>query len=76
MIYAMGWGADGQLGVGETIDYNVPKALPSLGSPIKKLAGSTDFTLALTGNHLDIRYSYVCIYISHTHLLYMHMPIS
>ncbi|CDH51642.1 williams-beuren syndrome chromosomal region 16protein homolog [Lichtheimia corymbifera JMRC:FSU:9682] len=50
MIYAMGWGADGQLGVGETIDYNVPKALPSLGSPIKKLAGSTDFTLALTAD--------------------------
>lgn len=51
MIYGMGWGADGQLGLGQTVDCNVPKALPSLGSPIKKLAGSTDFTLALTGKY-------------------------
>ena len=51
----MGWGADGQLGLAEgwTGDKNVPTQLPSLGSsPIKKIAGSTDFTLALTGNKI------------------------
>ncbi|KAI9263200.1 regulator of chromosome condensation 1/beta-lactamase-inhibitor protein II [Phascolomyces articulosus] len=51
-LYAMGWGADGQLGLGKdwTGDKNIPTPLPSLGSTscIKKIAGSTDFTLALT----------------------------
>lgn len=67
MIYGMGWSADGQLGLGQTVDCNVPKALPSLGSPIKKLAGSTDFTLALTGEYfLFIK----CVYVSHTHTFF------
>ncbi|KAL1932521.1 hypothetical protein VTP01DRAFT_8199 [Rhizomucor pusillus] len=50
-LYAMGWGADGQLGLGQgrTSDANVPALLPWT-APIKKLAGSTDFTLALTEN--------------------------
>lgn len=52
-LYAMGWGADGQLGLGQgrTSDANVPALLPWT-APIKKLAGSTDFTLALTGELL------------------------
>ncbi|KAI9490967.1 regulator of chromosome condensation 1/beta-lactamase-inhibitor protein II [Zychaea mexicana] len=52
-VYAMGWGADGQLGLAEgwTGDKNLPTQLPSLGgAPIKKIAGSTDFTLALTAD--------------------------
>ncbi|KAI8147966.1 regulator of chromosome condensation 1/beta-lactamase-inhibitor protein II [Fennellomyces sp. T-0311] len=52
-LYAMGWGADGQLGLadGWTGDKNVPTQLPTLdNAPIKKLAGSTDFTLALTAD--------------------------
>ncbi|KAI7851685.1 regulator of chromosome condensation 1/beta-lactamase-inhibitor protein II [Circinella umbellata] len=52
-LYAMGWGADGQLGLAEgwTGDKNVPTQLPLLGSsPITKIAGSTDFTLALTAD--------------------------
>ncbi|CAO3619255.1 unnamed protein product [Cunninghamella echinulata] len=47
-IYAMGWGADGQLGQGNnsTIDKNIPSCLPLKGD-FSKLASSTDFTLAL-----------------------------
>ncbi|KAI9318649.1 regulator of chromosome condensation 1/beta-lactamase-inhibitor protein II [Dichotomocladium elegans] len=48
-IYAMGWGADGQLGLGTTTDRDEPTRLRvSFGATIKKLTGSTDFTLALT----------------------------
>ncbi|CAO3587573.1 unnamed protein product [Absidia cylindrospora] len=50
-IYAMGWGADGQLGQGPdwSTDSNVPSCLPLVG-PIQKLSSSTDFTLALLGD--------------------------
>lgn len=43
-IYAMGWGADGQLGQGYD-DKDIPSKL-SFKSQIKKLSSSTDFTLA------------------------------
>ncbi|CAO3616745.1 unnamed protein product [Cunninghamella blakesleeana] len=47
-IYAMGWGADGQLGQGNnsSIDKNIPSCLPLKGD-ILKLSSSTDFTMAL-----------------------------
>ncbi|KAI8082752.1 regulator of chromosome condensation 1/beta-lactamase-inhibitor protein II [Halteromyces radiatus] len=47
-IYAMGWGADGQLGQGPGLssDTNIPSCLP-LNKSIQKLSSSTDFTLAL-----------------------------
>ncbi|KAI8340746.1 regulator of chromosome condensation 1/beta-lactamase-inhibitor protein II [Chlamydoabsidia padenii] len=50
-IYAMGWGADGQLGQGDdqSGDRCVPSCLP-LDGPIQKLSSSTDFTLALKGD--------------------------
>lgn len=57
-IYAMGWGADGQLGLGTSSDANVPtRQSTPLGANVKKLAGSTDFTLALTGSCLMHRFT-------------------
>lgn len=55
-VYAMGWGADGQLGLGNssTSDKDIPKQLPLLDSKVRKLASSTDFTLALTGDYAKI----------------------
>jgi alpha-tubulin suppressor-like RCC1 family protein len=49
-MYAMGWGADGQLGQGhdQSDDQSVPSYLP-LEGPLQKLSSSTDFTLALLG---------------------------
>ncbi|KAI8069317.1 regulator of chromosome condensation 1/beta-lactamase-inhibitor protein II [Gongronella butleri] len=46
--YAMGWGADGQLGQGEdmTMDQSRPHRV-ALDGKVKKLSSSTDFTLAL-----------------------------
>ncbi|KAI9485241.1 MAG: regulator of chromosome condensation 1/beta-lactamase-inhibitor protein II [Benjaminiella poitrasii] len=45
-VYGMGWSADGQLGQGKE-DKDRPSKLP-LVSCVKKLASSTDFTLALS----------------------------
>ncbi|KAG0175072.1 hypothetical protein DFQ29_007261 [Apophysomyces sp. BC1021] len=47
-VYAMGWGADGQLGLDKSwsSDACVPKPL-RLDPKVKRLAGSTDYTLAL-----------------------------
>ncbi|CAG8677207.1 8674_t:CDS:2, partial [Paraglomus occultum] len=51
VLYAMGWGADGQLGNGSTSDKDVPTIIPLLsGKPVKKIASSTDFTFALLDN--------------------------
>ncbi|CAG8609672.1 4720_t:CDS:2 [Paraglomus brasilianum] len=51
ILYAMGWGADGQLGIGSTSDKDVPTIIPLLsGKPVKKIASSTDFTFALLDN--------------------------
>ncbi|KAI8379195.1 regulator of chromosome condensation 1/beta-lactamase-inhibitor protein II [Radiomyces spectabilis] len=46
-VYSMGWGADGQLGLGTSNDRNTPSLISLPTSKVKKLAGSTDFTLAL-----------------------------
>ncbi|KAI9013814.1 regulator of chromosome condensation 1/beta-lactamase-inhibitor protein II [Phycomyces nitens] len=54
-IYAMGWGSDGQLGLGLSFtgDKDVPSLLPPFGdSKIKLLSGSTDFTLMLTEDNV------------------------
>ncbi|KAF7723284.1 hypothetical protein EC973_002130 [Apophysomyces ossiformis] len=50
-VYAMGWGADGQLGLDKawSADVNIPKPL-QLDPKIKRLACSTDYTLALMEN--------------------------
>ncbi|KAF9166485.1 Williams-Beuren syndrome chromosome region 16 protein [Actinomortierella ambigua] len=61
-LYSMGWGADGQLGLGPTSSSD--RAYPTLierlswskqgqelGSPIKTISSSTDFTLALLENN-------------------------
>lgn len=45
-IYAMGWGADGQLGQGYD-DKDRPSRL-AFEKDIKKLSSSTDFTMALS----------------------------
>ncbi|KAI7904447.1 regulator of chromosome condensation 1/beta-lactamase-inhibitor protein II [Cokeromyces recurvatus] len=47
-LWGMGWSADGQLGQGKE-DKDRPSKLPLSSGQIKKLASSTDFTLAL--NH-------------------------
>ncbi|RCH87809.1 Williams-Beuren syndrome chromosome region 16 protein [Rhizopus azygosporus] len=48
-VYAMGWGADGQLGQG-CDDKDIPSQV-SIDCSIKKLSSSTDFTLLLTNKH-------------------------
>ncbi|RUP45577.1 hypothetical protein BC936DRAFT_147992 [Jimgerdemannia flammicorona] len=51
-LYAMGWGADGQLGLGNgsTSDRSTPSLIAGLdGRRVRKLASSTDFTMALLG---------------------------
>ncbi|KAI7865144.1 regulator of chromosome condensation 1/beta-lactamase-inhibitor protein II [Spinellus fusiger] len=50
-LYAMGWGSDGQLGLGTefTGDKSLPTPLSQWGNKrIKSMSGSTDFTLVLT----------------------------
>jgi hypothetical protein len=47
----MGWGPDGQLGLGpdSSSDKSTPTVIPKMeGKCIVKLSGSTDFSLALT----------------------------
>lgn len=53
-MYAMGWGADGQLGQGhdQSGDQSAPSCLP-LEGPLQKLSSTTDFTLALLGKWLN-----------------------
>ncbi|ORX90369.1 RCC1/BLIP-II protein [Basidiobolus meristosporus CBS 931.73] len=49
-LYSMGWGADGQLGLGEgsTSDHSTPSKIAKLdGESFKKISASTDFTIAL-----------------------------
>ncbi|KAK9768138.1 hypothetical protein K7432_001488 [Basidiobolus ranarum] len=49
-LYSMGWGADGQLGLGEesTSDHSTPSRIMKLdGESLKKISASTDFTIAL-----------------------------
>ncbi|KAF9930071.1 Williams-Beuren syndrome chromosome region 16 protein [Linnemannia zychae] len=61
-LYSMGWGADGQLGLGS--ESSSDRAIPTLierlswkskgkdlGSPVKEISSSTDFTLALLENN-------------------------
>jgi len=49
-IWSMGWNADGQLGVGNDKDSNVPVLVESLkGEKIKKISSKLDFVLALSG---------------------------
>lgn len=50
----MGWGADGQLGLGiePPRDHNIPTEVPfftQLGQKIQKISSSHDCTIALTG---------------------------
>ncbi|KAG2173415.1 hypothetical protein INT44_008767 [Umbelopsis vinacea] len=50
-VYSMGWGPDGQLGLGpeSSSDRSTPTLVPLMeGKHITKLAGSTDFSLVLT----------------------------
>ncbi|CAG8456262.1 3231_t:CDS:2 [Acaulospora colombiana] len=52
-LYSMGWGADGQLGLGNgnTLDRSVPSLIPKFhSSPIRKIASTADFTFALLDN--------------------------
>ncbi|KAG1504675.1 hypothetical protein G6F52_012162 [Rhizopus delemar] len=49
-IYAMGWGADGQLGQGQS-DKDVPSKL-DISCMTKKISSSTDYTLLLTNEKL------------------------
>lgn len=49
-LYAMGWGADGQLGQGFE-DKSIPSKL-SFHHQVQKLSSSTDFTLALASDTL------------------------
>ncbi|KAL1925587.1 uncharacterized protein VTP21DRAFT_470 [Calcarisporiella thermophila] len=49
-VYAMGWGADGQVGTGpgSTSDKNTPTPVYGMnGRPVRKLTSSTDFTFCL-----------------------------
>ncbi|KAF9438260.1 hypothetical protein BGZ76_008993 [Entomortierella beljakovae] len=60
-IYSMGWGADGQLGLGpeSSSDRSLPTLVERLSSKargkeiglVKKISSSTDFTLALLDNN-------------------------
>lgn len=60
-LYSMGWGADGQLGLGpeSSSDRAVPTLIERLSwkgrgkelGHIKEISSSTDFTLALLENH-------------------------
>ncbi|KAH8554383.1 regulator of chromosome condensation 1/beta-lactamase-inhibitor protein II [Umbelopsis sp. PMI_123] len=50
-VYSMGWGPDGQLGLGRDSsgDRSSPTLIPLMeGKRVAKLAGSTDFSLVLT----------------------------
>ncbi|CAG8514838.1 3632_t:CDS:2 [Ambispora leptoticha] len=55
-LYSMGWGADGQLGLGNnsTVDKSVPSKITKLsdkdGERIRKVVSSTDYTMALLEN--------------------------
>ncbi|KAJ2224877.1 hypothetical protein IWW45_007998 [Coemansia sp. RSA 485] len=48
-VFAMGWGADGQLGAGArfTADSSEPVAVSGLPNPVVDISASTDFALAL-----------------------------
>ncbi|KAJ1935313.1 hypothetical protein EC988_008524, partial [Linderina pennispora] len=53
-VFAMGWGADGQLGKGpgSTADHCTPTLVFGLeSSPISDISSSTDFTLAVSADH-------------------------
>jgi alpha-tubulin suppressor-like RCC1 family protein len=53
-VYSMGWGPDGQLGLGpeSSSDRSTPTLVPLMeGKHISKLVGSTDFSLVLTGKY-------------------------
>ncbi|KAJ1964182.1 hypothetical protein GGI12_001586 [Dipsacomyces acuminosporus] len=53
-VFAMGWGADGQLGAGpeSTDDHATPVAVAGIdGGPIVDISSTTDFTLALSANN-------------------------
>ncbi|PIA18416.1 RCC1/BLIP-II protein [Coemansia reversa NRRL 1564] len=51
-LFAMGWGADGQLGTGYTADSDRPVRVSGLdGVPIVDISSTTDFTLALSADN-------------------------
>ncbi|KAJ2714825.1 hypothetical protein H4R19_001526 [Coemansia spiralis] len=50
-VFAMGWGADGQLGTGSVADSATPVPVRGLdGVPIADISSSADFTLALSAD--------------------------
>ncbi|KAG9290335.1 hypothetical protein G9A89_007066 [Geosiphon pyriformis] len=52
-LYSMGWGSDGQLGLGgnSTSDKSIPTLITGLkGELVRKIASTTDFTMALLEN--------------------------
>ncbi|RHZ87351.1 hypothetical protein Glove_37g92 [Diversispora epigaea] len=52
-LYSMGWGSDGQLGLGKgnTSDRSIPSLIPKFhNSSVRKIASTVDFTLALLDN--------------------------
>jgi hypothetical protein len=54
-VYAMGWGPDGQLGLGpeSSSDKSTPTPIPMMiGKKVVKLSSTTDFSLVLTGKCL------------------------
>ncbi|KAJ2160851.1 hypothetical protein GGF46_001908 [Coemansia sp. RSA 552] len=51
-VFAMGWGADGQLGTGSTMDSDKPVRVCGLeDAPVVDISSTTDFTLALTADN-------------------------